>query len=158
MREIASAGFDEGSGIAKLKDAPGAGGEGESLFVVEPDLPGGAVANSGVTLPEEPLPEGLFSEEQLQAGTPADPAADPLAVAAEIAAAGAVTTPEAEAEPEKKADTPQPEPAPAGEMPAEEAPSAPAEPAAAPTEEAAKPAPVPADPPAAEVPNPEASQ
>jgi hypothetical protein len=86
--EAAMKAIAEANVPADLKDPPGAGGPGETLFLVEPDLPQGA---GGVAMPEEPLPADLFSEQNLQAGgeTKVTPEVDALAIAAEAAASTA---------------------------------------------------------------------
>lgn len=87
MKAIAEAGS-----AANLKDPPGAGGPGETLFLVEPELPGdpAAEAAAAAMAAEPPLPNELFSEENLQAGPPPGaekPGVDALSLAADAAAA-----------------------------------------------------------------------
>lgn len=87
MKAIANAGV-----TPEMKDPPGAGGPGETLFLVEPELPGdpAAEAAAAAAMKEQPLPGDLFSEENLQAGGDGKEKGnevDALALAAEAAAA-----------------------------------------------------------------------
>lgn len=82
--EDAMKAFAEAGAVPELTDPPGAGGPGETLFLVEPELPEGAAA---ATMEEEGLPADLFSEQNLQAGgDAAKTEVDALAIAAEAAA------------------------------------------------------------------------